>query len=64
MSRLSPPPRGIWLGGAIGLTGAAYVVAIALAPPAQAQPVRAVQWSSHRSLSGGRATRRSGLPAA
>jgi hypothetical protein len=36
--------RGIWLGGTIALTGAAFVVTILLAPPAQAQPVRAVQW--------------------
>jgi hypothetical protein len=36
--------RGLWLGGTIALTAGAYVVAIALAPPARAEPVRALQW--------------------
>ncbi len=36
--------RGLWLGGTVGLTVAAYAVTIALAPPAQGQPVQAVQW--------------------
>src|SRR5215472_3196373 len=36
--------RGLWLGGTLVLTVGAYVVAIALAPAADAQPVRALQW--------------------
>jgi hypothetical protein len=36
--------RGTWLGGTLALTVGAYVAAIALAPPADAQPVRALQW--------------------
>jgi hypothetical protein len=36
--------RGIWVGGTLALTTGAYVVAIALAPTAGAQPVRALQW--------------------
>ncbi|HEY1486559.1 MAG TPA: hypothetical protein VGF84_10670 [Micromonosporaceae bacterium] len=36
--------RGVWLVGTVALTAGAFVVAIALAPAANAQPTRALEW--------------------